>query len=134
MEGDTVAHALGANRALPFAQQIAMRAERDGVPRLVAGVPVVVLVMVHALNQKEPGAGVVIGLGQRRRIQGGGIPGVKYVFVAGHRRMPEVTNVIGVGGGAPGGVFYVHLSRVPVAALPGRLRTEVHPDAELGLA
>ena len=48
--------------------------------------------------------------------------------------MPEIADVIVVSGAAPGLVFYVHLSRVPVAALPGGLWAEVHPNAELGLA
>ena len=62
-----------ANRLLPCAQNVALGAEVDGVPRLVFGVPVVELVVMHALNNEKARAGIAIELDQRGGIKRGGI-------------------------------------------------------------
>ncbi len=85
---------------------------------------------MHALYDEKPRAGIVINLDQPGRVELAGIPGVQHILVAGFRGMAEVADVVGVGWRSG----LIDLPRVPVAALARGLRTEVNPEAELGLA
>jgi hypothetical protein len=130
VEGHAEAHALSARRRFPFAQDVALGAELHGIPRLIAGIPVVELIVMHALDDQEARTGVAIGLDQRSGIERRGVPRAQQFLVADHRGMAEIPDVVRVGSLA----FDVELSRVPVAALSRRLRSEVNPDSELRFA
>ena len=130
MEGDAVAHAGGVGGFGPFADEVALRSHVHRVPGLIGGVPVVEVVVMHALHDEEARAGVVIDLDEFGGVELGGIPGVQHVLIAGFRGMAEVADVVVVGRGSR----LIDFARVPVAALARGLRTEVDPEAELGLA
>ena len=50
----------------PFAEQIALRPEVDGIPRLIMRVPEIEIVVMHALDHQKARAGILIDFGELR--------------------------------------------------------------------
>ena len=101
-----------------------------GVPAGVLRVPEIEIVVVHAHAHEVFCAGFFIKVHKKVGIELVGLPGGDDVFESEFRRMPVVLDVILVLPLA----LDIHVSRVPVAAFSGRLRSPMGPDAELGVA
>ena len=130
VEGNAEAHAGLVGGLGPFAEEVALGAEVDGVPRLVSRIPVVEIVVVNALDEQKPRADVLVKLNDRRRVEFRRVPVLEQILVSGLGRMAEIPDVIVIGRLT----LHIEPARVPVAAHARRLRPEMHPDAEFGVA
>ena len=122
-------HSQIVDRIGPFRHRVALGTEVHHVPWIVTRVPIVEVVVMHALHQHEPRAGVV----KQLRHPGGTVvrrrPSADNILVAVGGRVAEIISVKIVGVGA----LLIHVLGGPVAALEIRLRAVVKPDAELRL-
>ena len=107
-----------------------MRSHVHRVPGLVGGVPVVEVIVMHALDENEACARIAINFDEPCGVELGGIPRMQHVFIAGFRGMAEVADMVVISRGSR----LIDFARVPIAALARGLRSEVHPDAKLGIA
>jgi hypothetical protein len=134
---DAEADAFLVSRFLPSAEDVTLRAEFDGVPRLKFRVPEIEVVVVHALADDVAGAGPLVERHQLLRIPLLRLPQPQRVLVAVLARMAEPFQVIFINAVVvvPELPFrYVNPLRIPIAVLTDRLRPPMQPHPDFRLA
>ena len=87
---------------------------------------------MHALDHEEAGTGALVEAGELLGVEGGGVPVAQHLFVAYLGGVAVALHVVAVGVVVNG--LLIEVAGIPVAALAGRLGTEVYPETDLGLA
>ena len=83
MEGYAEANALLPRRFAPLAQKVAVRPHVDRVPWLILRVPVIEVVVVYSLYQKEASTGLFIQVRKPNWIEPLRVPLVDHIDIAG---------------------------------------------------
>ena len=127
---DAETQAVFARRRRPAADQIFLRAKRDGIPRLKFGVVDVEVVVVVGERHENFRAVVLVEFHQRVGIEMLRFPDVDHVLETVGRGMAVFGDVRFVVAAA----LLIHAARIPIAVLRLALRAPMRPDAELRVA